>query len=281
MKVRNSSVTMAAPVNLLKIVLVILTVTLLRKQLQNPLNQLVPELLSNQENIIFRFYISTGIKITHINAIAYGVLSTLNHIKIMVNLSHELSKGLDNTIMIKLKRTFLALFFLLPLNALSKPLDPIKSSELTNVIAIKGTIAGVVWDLQMPLFSVGGISDPNPTDNKFYAPTVLFFNRANGKIIKKMTFFSDACPYSPVSLTATETTITMITQILPVRTTNSSVGGSTPSSYSTCPYTESVTTLQETRNLKTGALIKAIELGNYRTADEYPTILYNPQKGPV
>jgi hypothetical protein len=107
-KVRNLAVMMAVPV---KIVPAILMVTLLSKQLQNPLNQLVPELLSNQENIIFRFYISTGIKITHINAIAYGVLSTLNHIKIMVNLSHELSKGLDNTIMIKLKRTFLALFF--------------------------------------------------------------------------------------------------------------------------------------------------------------------------
>jgi hypothetical protein len=167
--------------------------------------------------------------------------------------------------MIKLKRTFLAVFFLLPLNALSSPLDPFASSELTNVIAIKDNIAGVVWDLQIPLLIGGGIPDSNPNDNKFYAPTVLFFNRANGNIIKKMTFFSDTCAYSPVSLTTTETTITMITQIIPISTTNTSVGGSTPSIYSTCPYTDSVTTLQEIRNLKTGALIKRIKLGNYRT----------------
>ena len=186
--------------------------------------------------------------------------------KTMVNLSLKLSKGSDNTIMIKLKKTFLALFFLLPLNALSSQ-DPFTSSELTNVIVIKSTIAGVVWDFQMPAMLPGfGIPDPNPTDNKFYKPTVLFFNRTNGNIIKKMTFFSDDCPYSPVSLTATETTITMITQILPISTTNSSVGGSTPSSYSTCPYTDSITTLQEIRNLNTGTLIKRITLGNYRTA---------------
>lgn len=79
-----------------------------------------------------------------------------------------------------------------------------------------------------------------------------------------MTFFADDCPYSPVSLAATKTTISMIVQVLPI-TTNTSVGGST-SSYSTCPYTDSVTTLQEIRNLKTGALIKRITLGNYRTA---------------
>lgn len=166
----------------------------------------------------------------------------------------------------KMKHSILALFFLLPLNALSSP-DPFASSELTNVIVIKGTIAGVVWDFQNQAMSLGGgIPDPNPADNKFYSPTVLFFKSANGNIIKKMTFFSDDCPYSPVSLTATETTITMIAQILPIPTTNTIVGGSTPSSYSTCPHTDSITTLQEIRNLNTGMLIKRITLGNYRTA---------------
>ncbi len=184
----------------------------------------------------------------------------------MANSSNILIKRLDNTIMIKLKRTLLALIFLLPLSALSTP-DPFTSSELTNIIAIKDTIAGVVWDVQMPLISGGVITDPNPTDNKFYAPTVLFFKSANGNIIKKMTFFADDCPYSPVSLAATQTTITMTTQILPItitNTTNDGGGVSTP--YSNCPYTDSVTTLKEIRNLKTGALIKQTRLGNYRTA---------------
>lgn len=73
-----------------------------------------------------------------------------------------------------MKRSILALFFLLPLNAFSSPPN-ILSSELTNVIAINNTIAGVVWDLKASLLAFEVvIQDPNPNDNKFYAPTVLF-----------------------------------------------------------------------------------------------------------
>ena len=193
-------------------------------------------------------------------------VSTLNHTNIMVNLSHELCKELNNTIMIKFK-IILFVLFLLPLNALSST-DPFASSGLTNVIAINNTIAGVVWDFQMTLIAGGSvISDPNPTDNKFYAPTVLFFNGANGNLIKKMTFFGDDCPYSPVSLVANGATIKMIVQVLPMTTNSINSGGSLPTTnYPSCRYTDSVTTLQEIRNLKTGELIKQITLQNYRTA---------------
>jgi hypothetical protein len=179
-----------------------------------------------------------------------------------------------------MNRLILALLFLIPLNALSSPISPSGfpfSSELSNIIDIKGNVAGVAWDSKtiscMQGILVDGVdipnfpcTDPYPNDNKFYAPTVLIFSGATGKVIKKIEFFGTDCPYNPVSLTINEGKIFLTVQTIPALTPPPiTPPGLTSNDYPTCAYSDRVVTLREVRRLNTGALIKRITLEDYRT----------------
>lgn len=122
-------------------------------------------------------------------------------------------------------------------------------------------IAAFIWEDKCSVIIVAdsGIECVSVDEqrHKFYSPTVLIYSGKTGDIINYIEFFDEICPYSPVSITTRKNII-----ILTVRADGSNiVGDLRTDSYPDCQYNNAI--LTETRNLKTGKLIKQITLQDF------------------
>jgi len=161
------------------------------------------------------------------------------------------------------------------------------TGNLTHFVESRNIIAAASWDdknacvfgltsVITTLDSGTGIGEdiisncPDPDGNKFYSPTALIFKNRTGEILRAIKFFNEECPYKPVALSIKGNKLTMTAQIanVPLSVLGTGLGVDLlTDNYEDCQYPDEVTTIRETRNLKTGKLIRHLVLQDHRSFD--------------
>jgi len=183
----------------------------------------------------------------------------------------------------KIKLIFAALFLTYSISAFANE----HSKGLTHFVESRNIVAAVSWDnknacsfgLSTVITTVdanagagiGGdiISNcPDSNENKFYSPTAFIFKNKTGELKRTIQFFGEECPYEPIALSVKGKKITMTVQLLTSSSLVFGVGSDLfTDNYPDCQYPGEITTIRETRNIKTGELIKKIVLQNHRVND--------------
>jgi len=185
---------------------------------------------------------------------------------------------------IKMKNLVLVFFLTQSINALADD----NTGELTHFIELRNIIAAVAWDdkngcsfgLTTVITTLGagtGINEDmlrpsncsDSDESKFYSPTALIFKKKTGGILRAIRFFNEECPYKPVALSITGNKLTMTVKVKETSNNLTFVGTGLGEDiigdkYENCQYPDEATTIRETRNLKTGKLIKQIVLQDHR-----------------
>ena len=181
-----------------------------------------------------------------------------------------------------MKHLILVFFLSQSINALADD----NTGDLTHFVESRNIVAAVSWDRKSICNMENGDLDlgadilcPDSNGNKFYSPTALIFKSKTGELKKSIKFFNEECPFKPTALSIKGNKLTMTAQVqvplnslmmVPLTTLEGTPLTEPPpfgAYYENCQYPEEVTTIRETRNLRTGELIKQIELQDHRTFD--------------
>lgn len=183
-----------------------------------------------------------------------------------------------------MKHLILVFFLTQSINVLADE----NTGDLIHFVESRNIVAAVSWDnknacvygltssitsLDAAPAPVDIISNcPDPDGNKFYSPTALVFKKKTGEILRAIKFFNEECPYKPVALSIKGNKLTMTAQVQAVSNALILMGTGLGEDifgdkYENCQYPDEVTTVRETRNLKTGELIKQIVLQDHRAFD--------------